>query len=562
MKGNAKEYLLLAGILLIGSLVRFWGIGFGLPHTGCRPDESNIIETALRFGSGDLNPHYFTYPTLYLYLLFGIYGLYYFVGLISGRYDSPTDLVAEYLSNPSVFYLLDRIFVALLGILTILILYRVAVRLFDKKIAMLSAFFLSLSYLHVRDSHFGLLDVPVTFALLAASLLILRCYEKRTIRDYIIAGMAAGLAASIKWIGVVLLVPIILTHLFVVAESPGKKLSAFLDKRLLLALASFVLVILIGTPFMLLDFHGFWESFSFQMGLVGGAQETPAGRALMEFIQTGGANSLDSGWWYHLKLTLWHGLGWSLLAAALLGLPLIFKRNFKQAAIVLAFPAIYYLIAGSSHLVYLRYMVPLIPFLCLCAALFIAALTHVARLILRIRSADILAGLLAILVILPSASNILKFDALLAKEDNRLIAARWIRQKLPAGASIYETGDWWWDQVLPEPRLQISSREAVSIYDLWHFEADAGKFVVNGSLTEELPQYLIKKSSPLIFTRIPGGIEELLARDYKLQKAFMAADLEGSTNIYDPLDAFFVPYAGFAGVRRPGPNVEVWERKE
>jgi hypothetical protein len=59
---------LLVSLLALAALVRMWGLGFGLPHTGCRPDESVIIELAGQFWSGDLDPHFFRYPTLYIYL--------------------------------------------------------------------------------------------------------------------------------------------------------------------------------------------------------------------------------------------------------------------------------------------------------------------------------------------------------------------------------------------------------------------------------------------------------------------------------------------------------------
>jgi len=67
-------------IVFVGGLARFWGINFGLPHTECRPDESIITGIAFGFFSGDFNPHFFSYPTLYIYVLHGLYFLYYSIG--------------------------------------------------------------------------------------------------------------------------------------------------------------------------------------------------------------------------------------------------------------------------------------------------------------------------------------------------------------------------------------------------------------------------------------------------------------------------------------------------
>ena len=41
--------VLLAGILALAAAVRFWGLGFGLPHTQARPDETQIIDVTLYF---------------------------------------------------------------------------------------------------------------------------------------------------------------------------------------------------------------------------------------------------------------------------------------------------------------------------------------------------------------------------------------------------------------------------------------------------------------------------------------------------------------------------------
>src|SRR5947208_1988115 len=56
--------LLLAAITVVGAAVRFWGIGFGLPHTYARPDEDAIVTIATRIYRDGPNPHFFVYPTL------------------------------------------------------------------------------------------------------------------------------------------------------------------------------------------------------------------------------------------------------------------------------------------------------------------------------------------------------------------------------------------------------------------------------------------------------------------------------------------------------------------
>ena len=95
-------------ILGLALLVRVWGIGFGLPHTWARPDESRLIGLAMRLGTGDLNPHIFNYPSLLVYVLFGLYALYYASGRLSGRFNGIGDFVRAYGADPAAVYLIDR----------------------------------------------------------------------------------------------------------------------------------------------------------------------------------------------------------------------------------------------------------------------------------------------------------------------------------------------------------------------------------------------------------------------------------------------------------------------
>src|SRR5580765_2306368 len=61
----------LAALLALAATLRLVGIEYGLPFGGLlNPDEQNIVPRAWRMvhGSG-LDPHWFDYPTLVLYVL-------------------------------------------------------------------------------------------------------------------------------------------------------------------------------------------------------------------------------------------------------------------------------------------------------------------------------------------------------------------------------------------------------------------------------------------------------------------------------------------------------------
>src|SRR4029450_3993558 len=100
--------------------------------------------------------------------------------------------------------------------------------------------------------------------------------------------------------------------------------------------------------------------------------------------------------------------------------------------IVLSFPLIYYAMVGSGYTAFARYAVPLVPFLCLTAALTVAeAARAMANASGRPAREALLAWLLAAMVIAPSLWSTLQFDRLLARPDSRVAAAEWLTTHVP-----------------------------------------------------------------------------------------------------------------------------------
>src|SRR4029077_20107602 len=86
------------------------GIHYGLPWLFYFHDEPQIVLRALRFGTGDFNPHFFIWPaTLLLYLAFlADAGLFVF-GRVVGWWTGKAGFAAAYFRDPTAFYLLPRL---------------------------------------------------------------------------------------------------------------------------------------------------------------------------------------------------------------------------------------------------------------------------------------------------------------------------------------------------------------------------------------------------------------------------------------------------------------------
>src|SRR5262249_25662584 len=172
--------------------------------------------------------------------------------------------------------------------------------------------------------------------------------ETRTWRHLVAAGVAAGLATATKYNTALIACPALLA-IFAVRQprSMPRLLGQFFVFSSLMALA-----FLVAAPYSLID----WRQF------------IAALRLESSHLATGHGRVLGRGWYVHLVTTLRYGLGTPLLAAGIVGMFWLVRRRPRVGALVAVFPVSYYLLLGSGYTVFARYMLPVVPFICLTAA--------------------------------------------------------------------------------------------------------------------------------------------------------------------------------------------------
>jgi 4-amino-4-deoxy-L-arabinose transferase-like glycosyltransferase len=532
-------------LLILAAAVRFWGLTFGLPLVQARPDEQLISGRVIGFfEKGDPNPRFFDYPTLYLYLLAGLYYLFYLLGRVVGWFQSFAQFVSSWPTNWVPFFLIGRLVGAVTGTLSVWLLYSAARRLIDRRVALLSAFFLSLAFLHVRDSHYGTTDVPMTCFALAAMLFVVRAHQSARVGDALVAGVFAGLAVAAKYSAIMLVAPMLLSAVIHVWDGRGHRWQALREARLHWMVVAMAAAFVAGSPFVVLDHGRFlydmkWLRWSMEHGM------TPP-------------ELLGIGWTYHIRVSLRYGLGLPLLGAALLGIVLLFVQRPRAALLWCAFPLAFYAATGASYNVFVRYMVPAVPFLCLTAAYFAdRAGTWLARAIPKSihAPAPVAAGAVAALLVIPSAMSVVAFDRLLARRDSRLVAGAWVREHVPAGSAIYYAGSVY-------GHLQLEDRRPFR-YEYWKWDRDSSRFrTAQNHETDEWPEWIIVQQSPLPYSHVVPQVAAKLPTDYALVHVETAVDTDEPANVYDVQDAFFLPFAGFRRVERPGPNILIYRRQQ
>lgn len=230
----------LGAILLLGLVLRVWGIDFGLPYL-FHADEGFEVQRALQLGSGS-----FDFDRIakggYFYLLFLEYGVFFALAWLSGIVSSAEDFARLYITDPSYFYLIGRYTSAVLGTATIFYLYKLCERAGLGRFALAAALLLAVNPLHVAQCHYIVVDVPLIFLCVYAFYLFSRLNAQSSRLFYAWIGAVIAMAAFTKLPGIVLILPLILLHVTNTKTDSRVWWRAILEPKLLLAGASFTVV--------------------------------------------------------------------------------------------------------------------------------------------------------------------------------------------------------------------------------------------------------------------------------------------------------------------------------
>jgi hypothetical protein len=543
---------LLLAILAVAAVLRFAGLGFGLAAPGAgptlhplaRPDEQYLWNLGLGIYAGDPNPHFFLYPTLLPYLLAGADVAW--VAAASWLHGSREAVELALLRDPRALILIDRGIVAAVGTATVLLVHRLATAAFGWTTGCVAAALLSVAHLHVRDSHFGVTDVPLAAFVCATLLAALRIASRGLCRDYALAGLLAGLAISTKYPGALLVPALVVADLVGRAKGPARP-----RWRLAAGLALVPLAFLAGTPFALLAWPEFREGIVDQLQ----AQAGPSWLGV----------DLGSGYRHHLRFTLWHGLGPPVLLASLVGVGVALRRAPRSALVLLAFAIPYMLVLGRGPLVFARYMVPLVPILCALAAVaIVAAVGWLPR--RRLLASLALAALLAA----PSLRDSVDVDRVLLRPDSRVLAARWLEEQVSPDATVFLVG-----AVFADPPIVLRGRKAYDPFR-WPPRAFAGRLSVppgahlrrvrnamdpgfDAIAADPRVDWVVVAESPLLAYGPTASLERRLS-GYRKIASFEGVGRHPQMR-FDLQDAFYVPFAGARHALRPGPNLHVYARE-
>ena len=547
MSTTTKQMAIAATAIVVGAaLLRFYGIDWGLPQVY---EEATPVRKAWgMWGWGeksfDPNPHFFNYPSLTIYIQLVGQGLLYVAMKVGGVIESSLDFRLRYVLEKTPFFLLGRIITALFAIATVWLVLRLGCRIGGLLGGVAAGVLLAVNSLHIAKSQVTEVDIPLTFFVVLALSQAVAIAGAPRLRHYVMAGVALGLAASTKYTGAALAVPLVIAHVLgwrAARPQEGAEVTSTsrVSWKWLAAAGALAFTAFFATsPYVFLDFAGFradllLERDHMRMGHFGqGAAPT---------------------WWFYGHRLLTGILGWPIVLASLVSLVCFVWKRRAWAIVLASFVLPYVAGVTSWQMRAERYLLPALPVLILFAGIGLAALfrsSPVARL-----SPSARAGLATVALVLLASRGLASLPAHFERlrPDTRTEAKRWIEENIPAGSFV---------------AIEHHGPELLGSLDLWTQEPDVRERIIDRAgdvsiyAVQRVPMFQMGPERSEAFYDISlydvadifitsGAVESRYRRDPER--------FERQISFYDTLETNFTKIKEFLPNGATGPTITIYK---
>jgi Dolichyl-phosphate-mannose-protein mannosyltransferase len=420
------------GLIGLALGLRIWGIWFGLPFIFHNDEDLEVVR-ALQLGSGSFDFQRI-YKGGYFYLLFFEYGIL-FVGLkISGIVNSASEFAHYYFSDPSVFYLIGRATSTIIGAVNVYLVYRIGRLAYSERAGLIAATFLAVNILHVKLSHYIIVDIPMTCLVTAAIYFAVKIAMGGTRSDYVWAAVLTALATTTKVTAILLIAPMVVSHYFCVAGRDSRPLQFVLDKQLWQAIIAFIVVYAVTTPGIVLHFDSF---IGFMMSKFGADVHGASVDALESTVQSTMLARTNLFQFYFDVIK--DSMTVPIFLICLVGLGYGLWKRSRADLVLMSCVFVFYLmlsITTDTREFFPRYILPAIPMIALLGARLLDDILGRFKRVRKLPAGVLLAVLLGIL----PASRIAAENYLMTQKDTRASASEWFETNVPAGSRVFIEG--------------------------------------------------------------------------------------------------------------------------
>ena len=411
----------LAIVVAVAATLRFHGLDWGLPDLF---EEATPFFRAWDMASWGTerplhpDPGFFRYPSLTFYVHLAAHALLVAGTWLRGGIEAVRDVPVDFLADRTRFLLASRTVSALFGVGAVIGVFAAARRAGGTAAAVIAGAALAVNAAHVERSQFIDVDGPMACFVAWGLWACLRVADRGTMRDHVVAGVLTGLAASAKYPGALLVVPLAVAALWRWGEGGVPRARwREVTVRLAAAFAAAAFAFAATSPFVVVH-------------LPTALGEVAVERQHMERGHFG--QDAGPAWKYYLQQLAGPVLGIPMLVAAGVGLVLGLRRRRSWAVVFAALAVVVAVLLGAWRMQADRYVWPLaLPLLLLAAA----GLAEGTR---AIASRDVRVGALVVgglVLALPAAVSLPSMYAL-RRDDPRSLARAWIERQVPPGSFL------------------------------------------------------------------------------------------------------------------------------
>jgi 4-amino-4-deoxy-L-arabinose transferase-like glycosyltransferase len=404
------------GWIMLGALaLRLWSIKHGLPWVYSTDEEQHFVPHAVHMIGGSLDPNYFENPPALTYLLFAVFKLRFHAGFPFGS----GGFLHSFTRDPTAVFTTARAVVALLGTLSVGLMYWAGTRFYERRVGLLAAALMACAFLPVFYAKQALNDavtlVPLTVALVAS----LGVYERARTWEWALAGAAIGVAIDVKYTAGAMVVVLGLAALM-----------RLIEKRLTLrqlvsggavAVAALAIAVIVLDPYALVHFSLFKHQVLNQAGTAGSSGKI--------------GQSKQPGWIYYIWTLTW-GLGWLPLLAAAAGSVLALISDRARGLMLVTFPVLLWFFLGGQARHFGRWYLPAYPALAILASYAAIRAVDALPAAWAARRRTVLVVVAGVLLAMQGLWTSVRVDSVLAQTDTRTLARQWIERNVPAGSGL------------------------------------------------------------------------------------------------------------------------------
>lgn len=404
-------------ISVIGLLIRLYGINFGLPYI-YDPDEPTFVIAAVKIlANRDPNPHWFGHPgSTGIYMLVALYSIIFLIGKSLGIFASAEAFKSLYFQDPTVFYLSGRLLSAVIGTAIIFLTYLIGIKIFNKTIGLMAAVLMAIIPLHVQFSKLVRADLIMTLLILLALWYCLKILENNSYINYILVGFLMGLAIVTKYPSVVFILTIILTY--ILGKGWQSKGSKFYP---IFSILACITGAFLGSPFVFLDLQQVIADVTLE--------------SRTTHLSATGGGLIYNLIWYSQVAILKNFTFFGLLLVVI-GFVICLASKQKDKWLLISFPLFFLLFISSLHLVWERWIIPIVPFICLIVAYAIYKIANWVENRLNPRLALWTILLLIVITCVPLLNISIVQGREMSGVDTRTLAGRWMMSNIKSGSFV------------------------------------------------------------------------------------------------------------------------------